>query len=316
MATFQKRNGRVTATVRIKHHPAKSKTFNTKKEAKSWADDLEHQLKNENNKIYTHVTLEQALTEYRDTVSTTKKGAKQEKVRINQLLKLMNVEISLSDINKEFLNSFLDFRLEKVSPSTAKRDMQLLSSILTWCVEKKFWLNASPMTNFKLPQANPHRERVIYEHEIELLLKHLSGELKYIFMIALETGMRLGEICSLEWERIYLDKHYLHLKTTKNGRSREVPLSKVAIQTFKQMNPKKSGLIFNYQSQYASSDFMKARIEAGLNDLTFHDTRHTAATRIAKKLTLLDLCKMFGWSDPKRAMIYYNPTSSQIAALL
>ncbi|MFI8143290.1 integrase, partial [Acinetobacter baumannii] len=49
---------------------------------------------------------------------------------------------------------------------------------------------------------------------------------------------------------------------------------------------------------------------------TFHDTRHTAATRIAPKLPLLDLCKMFGWTDPKRAMVYYNPTSSQIAARL
>ncbi len=40
------------------------------------------------------------------------------------------------------------------------------------------------------------------------------------------------------------------------------------------------------------------------------------ATKIALKIPLLDLCKMFGWSNPRRAMIYYNPTSSEIAARL
>ncbi len=61
---------------------------------------------------------------------------------------------------------------------------------------------------------------------------------------------------------------------------------------------------------------MQARIAANLLDLTFHDTRHTAATRIALKLPILDLCKMFGWSNPKRAMVYYNPTATEIASRL
>ena len=61
---------------------------------------------------------------------------------------------------------------------------------------------------------------------------------------------------------------------------------------------------------------MKTRTSAEMYGFTFHDTRHTAATRIALKIPLLDLCKMFGWSDPKRAMVYYNPTASEIASRL
>ena len=45
MATFQKRNGRVTATIRIKPHPAKTKTFDNLREAKRWAQETEVRLK-------------------------------------------------------------------------------------------------------------------------------------------------------------------------------------------------------------------------------------------------------------------------------
>ncbi|MGM7371421.1 integrase, partial [Acinetobacter baumannii] len=55
MATFQKRNGRVTATVRIKPHPAKSKTFDTLRDAKKWAQETEVRLKNEKLEIFDHI---------------------------------------------------------------------------------------------------------------------------------------------------------------------------------------------------------------------------------------------------------------------
>lgn len=53
-----------------------------------------------------------------------------------------------------------------------------------------------------------------------------------------------------------------------------------------------------------------------LEGFTFHDTRHTAATMIAKKIDVQDLDKMFGWIDPKMAMVYYNPHGSSTAARL
>ncbi len=62
--------------------------------------------------------------------------------------------------------------------------------------------------------------------------------------------------------------------------------------------------------------FRRYRERAELSGFTFHDSRHTAATMIAKKIDVLDLCKMFGWTDPKMAMVYYNPHGSSIAAKL
>lgn len=315
MATFQKRNSRITATVRIKPHKPRSKTFDTMRDAKAWAKETEVILTNENNKVFDHVILREALEIYRDTISIKKRGADREISRIKYLLKYMDCDVPLINIDKDFLVKWREWRLEQVSSATARRDFVLLAGVFTWCVEVKLWLARNPIKDIQIPKDSPHRERVISDAEIEEIIPYLSNDLKCIFLLALETGMRQAEICGLTWDRIYLDKSYLRLLTTKNGRPREVPLSRKAIALLKEREVNK-GKVFNLEPIDASTEFMKARIASGMLGFTFHDTRHTAATRIAQKLPILDLCKMFGWSNPKRAMTYYNPTASEIASRL
>lgn len=316
MATFQKRNGRVTVTVRIKPHKPRSKTFDTLRDAKKWAQETEVILVNEKQKIYDHVVLKDALEEYRDNVSVKKKSANREISRINFILKHMRCDIALIDIDKDFLVSWREWRLETVSSSTARRDLLLLTAIFSWCVETKLWLGKNPMRDIQLPKEANHRERVISQSEIDLLCENLSPNLKDIFLLAIETGMRQAEICGLTWDRVYLKQRYVKLLVTKNGKPREVALSQKALDILSNRSGKNSGSVFNITPIEVSTDFMKTRIAVGMCDFTFHDARHTAATRIALKIPLLDLCKMFGWSDPKRAMVYYNPTASEIALRL
>lgn len=316
MATFQKRNGRVTATVRIKSHPAKSKTFDTLRDAKAWAKETEVQFKNENELIFDHVIFKDAFIEYRDTVRAKSKNSKREISRCNFILKNMDMNIPLSKVDRAFLVDWREKRLESVTPATVRREFIMLAGFFTWCVEVKLWLQVSPIKEVKFPKDSDHREKIISDQEIETLLPFLDEELKTIFLLALETGMRQSEICLLTWDRVRLSQKYLFLETSKNGRPREIPLSKKAISLLESRIGVDSKKVFNYLAEYASVAFYKARLEAGLTDFTFHDSRHTAATKIALKIQLLDLCKMFGWSDPKRAMVYYNPTASEIAERL
>ncbi|MGC3818604.1 tyrosine-type recombinase/integrase [Acinetobacter sp. G11] len=316
MATFQKRNGRITATVRIKPHKPKSKTFDTLRDAKKWAQETEVELKNEKQQIFDHVILRDAMEEYRDTISIKKRGADREISRINYILKHMRCDIPLINVDKEFLVNWREWRLENVSTGTARRDFVLLAGFFTWCVETKLWLRRNPVRDVQMPKDSDHRERVISQDEIDKLCEYLSVDLKDIFLLAIETGMRQAEICGMTWDRVYLEKRYVKLLITKNGRPREVPLSQKALEILSSRQKKKSGSVFNLSPLAASTEFMKARISAELYGFTFHDSRHTAATRIALKLPILDLCKMFGWSNPKRAMAYYNPTASEIASRL
>lgn len=75
-------------------------------------------------------------------------------------------------------------------------------------------------------------------------------------------------------------------------------------------------LVFGIKAQTLDAMFRKYRARAGLSGFTFHDCRHTAATMLARRVDVLTLCKIMGWSNPKMAMVYYNPGASTMAAML
>ena len=62
--------------------------------------------------------------------------------------------------------------------------------------------------------------------------------------------------------------------------------------------------------------FRRAKQAAGIADLHWHDLRHEAATRLARKLDVLDLARMTGHRDSKSLLTYYNPTAAEIAKRL
>ncbi|WP_282433170.1 tyrosine-type recombinase/integrase [Massilia oculi] len=62
--------------------------------------------------------------------------------------------------------------------------------------------------------------------------------------------------------------------------------------------------------------FRKAKKAAGIEGLTFHDTRHEAITRLAQKLDVLDLARMVGHTNINQLRTYYNPTAEDIASRL
>jgi len=75
-------------------------------------------------------------------------------------------------------------------------------------------------------------------------------------------------------------------------------------------------LVFGLKTASLDALFRNYRQRAGLEGFTFHDTRHTAATMLCKKVDVLTLCKIFGWSNTRQALTYYNPKAASIAALL
>lgn len=329
MATFAKRNGRITATVRIKPNPSQSKTFDTLRDAKAWAKEVEVKLSAEKQGDYSHITLKTALERYRDEVIPNHRGADRDINRINRIITMKELPIDepLQRLTKYHFIDWRNNRLKTIKGSSVIRDMSLIKAFLNLCVKEWGYIKVNPIIDVSMPPTLPHRERVITQIEIDTILQQLQHDdatkpvtvgrqVAIVFLLALETGMRAGEICGLTWDRVFLEQKKVYLHTTKNGRPREVPLSKKAIELLQQMQQINDDKVFILEVSTLDAYFRKARKQAGLEGFTFHDTRHTAATRIAQKLKLLDLCKMFGWHDPKKAMIYYNPTATEIADIL
>lgn len=137
-----------------------------------------------------------------------------------------------------------------------------------------------------------------------------------MLLLALETGMRAGEIEGLEWRRVFIEQSYLHLDDTKNGTARDVPLSSKAKALLGMMRGVDDERVFLVSGQTRDAIFRTARVKAGLDGFTFHDARRTAATRYSRKIDIMMLCRMFGWKNPKQAMVYYNPSASDMASRL
>ena len=126
--------------------------------------------------------------------------------------------------------------------------------------------------------------------------------------------MRAGELCALRWGDVHAD--FVRLHTSKTGAGRDVPLSPYARRLVARLAGWDAVALLGVKSQTLDALFRRARDRAGLAGFTFHDARHTAATRMARRLDVLDLCKTFGWRSTTQALTYYNPSASQIAGRL
>ncbi|WP_231748560.1 tyrosine-type recombinase/integrase [Burkholderia latens] len=110
-----------------------------------------------------------------------------------------------------------------------------------------------------------------------------------------------------------------HLPLTKNGSARSVPLSTRAIELLDMLPKVEDGMpLFGLTDKSRDALFRKARDKAfpkvpPKERLTFHDTRHEAITRLAKKLQPLDLARMTGHTNLNELLTYYNETAADIA---
>lgn len=104
---------------------------------------------------------------------------------------------------------------------------------------------------------------------------------------------------------------------TKNGMKRDVPMSTRAVALLELLPKENQGEpLFSLTSASLDHLFRKGRDRSMIEELTFHDTRHEAITRLAKKLNVLELGRMVGHRDLRMLQIYYNETSDQLAKLL
>ena len=306
MATFKKRGRRWQARVRY-NGVSKAKSFDSKREAKNWAENIESGAST--NMLYA------ALDKYQKFEAPNHKSYRAEVSRLNKIRKDFP-DMPLSELSSRHLAEWRDKRLKVVSGSAVRRDMSLFITVLNLAIKEWQWIDKNPFDGVRRPSNPPARKRGVTEGEIAKILKvqrwaetveSKRDQVTAAFLIALETAMRLSEIlrCVIDKERAVGT-----LVNTKNGDKREVPLSSRALELF--------GLVgkFTMSPESLSVCFGVAKTKAGIHDLHFHDTRSEALTRLSKKLDVLQLAKMVGHRDPKSLMWYYSETAEDMAKLL
>lgn len=305
-----------------------SATFPTKREAQQWAAKREAELRTESSGVTSRKTLLDAFRRYAEEVSPKRRGWRWEHLRLAAFERSsLPCKLRLSAITPEHVAAWRDDRLGEVAPGTVLREITLLSAVFEIARREWRWLESNPVKIIRKPSKPAHRERLITWREIKGMLralehhpgapaKSVTQSVALCFLAALRTGMRAGELAGLTWDKVR--GNYARLDKTKNGSARDVPLSLKARRIFDRARGFDLVLCFGVSSQSLDVLFRRARGRAGLAGFTFHDARHVAATWIGRsgKLEMLEMCKMFGWRDPKHALIYFNPTVSDLARKL
>lgn len=298
-----------------------SQVFRTKREASAWASARETEIRAKGRlPVGERYSIRDLLTKYLEEVVPKHKGSARETNAVNFILKGLGDKAQVAVGKAEpVIAEYRDARLRSVKEATVLRELKVLGSAFEEARAEWKWITANPIRGLRKPVSSPHRDRVLTWSEIRALLQRMGYPRKttgvaLAFLLALRTGMRQGEICKLTRDRIF-EKH-IFLDETKT-KPRQVPLSKKARRIMaKVLARKKTGPVIGMQAATLSHLFVRYRKDIGLDGVTFHDARHTAATWMAKKVDVLTLCKIFGWTDPKMAMVYYNPKASDIADLL
>jgi integrase len=159
------------------------------------------------------------------------------------------------------------------------------------------------------------RNRVISHEEEEKLYKELSSKLKQVFTFGLQTGLRPIEMLSLKWTDIDLEerKIKISLEDTKTKKHRRtVPISSIlfaVITTLKNSNGTSEWVFPSNRTDTHIKDipkgFDKACERAGIEDLTFYDTRRTYATRLHfAGIPLYKIMRLLGHRNLKTTQIY------------
>lgn len=298
----------------------RSKIFPTKRAAKDWAARQEYLILN-NDEVTAAIAFGDLLDRYAREVSGGKRGARWEIIRIEKLRRDSLAEIKLADLQPKDFAAWRDRRLHEVAPASVIREMQLMSSALNTARKEWGLIKVNPLTDVRRPKKPAPRDRLATEAEMERLLHSAGEDLSkatarafHAFRFAIETAMRAGEIAGLEWSRVDLDRRVARLAHTKNGRPRDVPLSSEAVRLLRALPV--ADPVFGLSSQQLDALWRKLRDRADVKGLTFHDSRHTAITNLAKRLDVLALARMVGHSDLRMLQVYYNETAEELAKLL
>jgi len=227
---------------------------------------------------------------------------------------------SLHEISPHKIEQYKAHRLSSgVTRSTVNRELTILKKMFNLAVD---WglAQSNPVTKVKLFSENDtQKERILAYDEEASLLAESPDYLTPILIVALNTGMRRGEILNLRWDQVDLGQRQIAVKKTKSGKDRIIPINSQLLAVLSLLGPPrgKSGLVFpNPATGKPYTDVKKsfklACKRAGIEGFRFHDLRHTFASRLVEAgvdiVTVRDLLGHFSVRVTQR---YIHPGKSQ-----
>jgi integrase len=189
----------------------------------------------------------------------------------------------LSQISLLLIEKYRLERKAQVSVATVNKEIACLKTLLGVASD---WnkLVSFPLKKIKLDDENNTRDRVMLPNEEAKLLEAAAPHLKPMITLALNSGLRLGEILKLRREHVNFQSRLITItaENYKSKKARQVPMNAIVLDLIRKHAPA-AGFIFRKGSSEPYGKigvgFRAACDRAGIKDFKFHDCRHTFATR-------------------------------------
>lgn len=224
-------------------------------------------------------------------------------------------KFNLKDITPQHIEDFRRERLakvrkgKKIKPITTNRDLALLKVMFTKAIDYGY-ASTNPVKRVKMiPESDCARERILTPAEERTLLEKSAQHFRPFLVVALNTGMRRGEILNLGWPQIDFEKRVVYVIKTKSGKNRRIPMNDTLYHTLRALKTEANGAEKIYPFKYVQGAFEKAREDADLSGLRLHDLRHTFATRLIQSgANPFTVQKILGHSTITMTMRYVHPS--------
>ncbi len=326
MATLEKRGHIWRVKIRRTGLPAQTRSFDSKSLAQRWARGVEAEMDQGitvDRRIAERTTLADVLDRYRREVTPSKRGARDENLRLKAMAQRPFTRIRMSLLTSSHIAAYRDQRLKLVSGSTVTRELSVLShAIDTARREWDVYLPVNPCSLVRRPPPGRPRNRRLQDDEEQRLLAACRAArnpwLVHFVALAIETGMRRSELLGLLSTHVDLERRVAYLPLTKNGESRGVPLSTRAIAVLRGLPPSPTERVFGALTAEALKlSFKRAVRRAGINGLRLHDLRHEATSRFFERgLNVMEVASVTGHKTLQMLKRYTHLSAGDLARRL
>tara|TARA_R110001583_G_C5647393_1_gene408384 strand:+ start:174 stop:1358 length:1185 start_codon:yes stop_codon:yes gene_type:complete len=237
------------------------------------------------------------------------------------------MDFQLSDITAWEIEKWRNKRLtDGVKPATTNRQINTIKGCLSRAVE---WgaIDSHDLSKVKTLTVDNSKVRYLSKDEEARLREKLktcdTDFLEVIVILALNTGMRKGELLSLEWNHVNFDNKILTVdfQNAKSGNTRHLPLNTQAFNTLKQWQQETDGIGFVFKdknnAQLKDFPYVWGALldEAQITNFRFHDLRHHFASKLVMaSVDLNTVRELLGHSDLKMTLRYAHLAPEHKAA--
>ncbi|MEO7205706.1 MAG: site-specific integrase [Steroidobacteraceae bacterium] len=323
------------AQVRVKGRPSESETFPNRKEAKEWAASVETAIREGRHFPHAksrRTSFDALAADYVATV-LAEFDEVQGATRTQQLTWWAEQfkGLTLAEITPDRVSKARDAcaadaftrgkarqdkktgemtqpKAYKRSGATVNRYIAALSHLFSFAIKERRLLDRNPVSDISRKKEPRGRTRFLDDDERGRLLK-ACGEsewpaLRILVLLALTTGARRGELIGLQWVDVNVKTGRALVQDSKNGEQRTLPLAGKALEALRELKlhgSARSEYVFSQPSgfpgpyEYFDTHWHEALKAAGIEDMRFHDLRHTTASMLAAQgASLLEIADVLG----------------------